>query len=152
MGVTCGAGWSVGAKLWTGAERSYLGRSGLWIRWKYFLVFQEKQASRAKSVQDVKAVETWGTKQIRPPLLLTGTLQEQDTPGGRFDVNQAFVGSLDHVYILNTTLSQDEITSLYSRGRTAGSDEMFRGTNVLLWCATCTTIKRIGVWYQKLVY
>jgi len=49
-----------------------------------------------------------------------GTLiigQEQDTVGGRFDLNQAFGGELHHLNVFSQKLRQEEVAAMYFDGR-----------------------------------
>ena len=45
-------------------------------------------------------------------------------------MKQTFVGSIDQLYILNRTLSQEEVTQIYSAGRAALSPDIAQGRNV----------------------
>ncbi|XP_053867412.1 serum amyloid P-component-like [Malaclemys terrapin pileata] len=42
--------------------------------------------------------------------------QEQDTPGGGFDINQSFVGEITDVYMWDALLSPDEVSLAMSNG------------------------------------
>ncbi|XP_044847719.1 serum amyloid P-component-like isoform X2 [Mauremys mutica] len=42
--------------------------------------------------------------------------QEQDTPGGNFDINQSFVGEITDVYMWDTLLSPDEVNLAMNNG------------------------------------
>ncbi|XP_038238881.1 serum amyloid P-component-like [Dermochelys coriacea] len=42
--------------------------------------------------------------------------QEQDTPGGGFDINQSFVGEITDVYMWDTLLSPDEVSLVMNNG------------------------------------
>uniref|UniRef100_A0A8C4Y9G7 Pentraxin family member n=1 Tax=Gopherus evgoodei TaxID=1825980 RepID=A0A8C4Y9G7_9SAUR len=42
--------------------------------------------------------------------------QEQDTPGGKFDINQSFVGEITDVYMWDTLLSPDEVSLAMNNG------------------------------------
>ncbi|KAL5246889.1 hypothetical protein ACHWQZ_G018932 [Mnemiopsis leidyi] len=65
-----------------------------------------------------------------------GTLvlgQEQDAVGGSFDLNQAFSGSLDQLFILSKILTESEVTEIHEAGRTRLSDQISGGDMLVSW-------------------
>jgi len=65
-----------------------------------------------------------------------GTLilgQEQDTAGGRYDINQAFGGDLHNLNVFSRKLSQEQVAAMYFDGRCSRVPSLLVSTVVLSW-------------------
>ena len=73
-----------------------------------------------------------GQKKVAGGILNIG--QEQDSVGGRYELSQAFAGSLYNLNMFNIKLSEDQVSQVYANGTFCKKipDELWEGGNLMI--------------------